>query len=654
MCGIAGIIDPTASTGSDRLGALAATMASTLVHRGPDDSGVWVDADAGVAFGHQRLAVVDLGTGGSQPMISSSGRWVTAYNGEIYNHLEVRRRLEQIGTVFRSTSDTEVLVAAVDRWGIDRALEVCEGMFALALWDNRDRALHLIRDRFGEKPLYYGWIGRVFAFGSELKALSALPDFRAELNRRAVVLYLRHNCIPAPHTIWQGVSKLLPGHRVVLHSPNIGALPEQRCYWSAADAVARARLDPLTGSDSEMTDQVEDALSNAVAARMVADVPVGAFLSGGIDSSTIVALMQRHASAQVRTFTVGFADRSFDESSEAAAVAAHLGTDHTAVHVGDAEAIEVIPHIADIWDEPFADVSQIPTYLVSRVARQDVTVSLSGDGGDELFAGYNRHAWLDRVWGRVAVVPAGARRTAGSALGRVPPGVVDRAGRATSVLPAGWQVRNPSTKVAKLARVLAASDPEDAYRALTTHWEDANSLVRGHDHGDSVDGRIDSPVSEGGITEQMLWSDLVGYLPDDILAKVDRAAMAVSLETRIPFLDRGILDLAWRLPLDAKLRGGQTKWVLRQVLERYVPAGLVERPKMGFGLPIGSWLRGVLAPWAEHLLDERRLRDQGLLDPDPIRRAWNLHRTGRRDMGYELWDVLVLQSWLDRWAPART
>jgi asparagine synthase (glutamine-hydrolysing) len=654
MCGIAGIIDPTASTGADRLGALAATMASTLVHRGPDGSGVWVDADAGVALGHQRLAVVDLGAGGSQPMISSSGRWVMAYNGEIYNHLEVRRRLEQVGAVFRGTSDTEVLVAAVDRWGIDRALDVCEGMFAFGLWDNRDRALHLIRDRFGEKPLYYGWVGRFFAFGSELKALSALPDFRAELNRRAVVLYLRHNCIPAPHTIWQGVSKLLPGHRVTLHSPNVGALPEQHCYWSAADAVARSRQDPLTGSDSEMTDQVGDALSNAVAARMVADVPVGAFLSGGIDSSIIVALMQRHASAQVRTFTVGFADPSFDESSDAAAVAAHLGTDHTAVHVGDAEAIEVIPRIAEIWDEPFADVSQIPTYLVSRVARQDVTVSLSGDGGDELFAGYNRHAWLDRVWGRAAVVPAGARRTAGSALSRVPPGVVDRAGRATSVLPAGWQVRNPSTKVAKLARVLAASDPEDAYRALTTHWDDASSLVLGSDHGDTVDGRSDSPVSDGGITEQMLWSDLVGYLPDDILAKVDRAAMAVSLETRVPFLDREILDLAWRLPLDAKLREGQTKWVVRQVLARYVPAALVERPKMGFGLPIGPWLRGVLAPWAEHLLDERRLRDQGLLDPDPIRRAWNLHRTGRRDMGYELWDILVLQSWLDRWLPALT
>ncbi len=651
MCGIAGILDPTASTSTDRLGALASSMASSVQHRGPDSSGVWVDADAGVAFGHQRLAVVDLGVGGAQPMLSGGGRWVTVYNGEIYNHPEVRRRLERAGTVFRGSSDTEVLVAAVERWGIDRALDACEGMFAAALWDRQDRELHLLRDRFGEKPLYYGWVGGFFAFGSELKALCALPGFDAELNRRAVTSYLRHNCVPAPDTIWCGVRKLTPGHLVTLRTPAHGVLPEQRCYWSAAEAVARARELQLTGSDSEMVDQLEEALSNAVAARMVADVPVGAFLSGGIDSSTIVALMQRHASGAVRTFTVGFADRSFDESSEAAAVAAYLGTDHTAVHVGDAEAIEVIPHLPDLWDEPFSDVSQIPTYLVSRVARRDVTVSLSGDGGDELFAGYNRHAWLDRVWGRAAVLPAGARRTAGSALGRVPPGVVEQAARAARILPAGWRVRNPSSKVSKLARVLTASDPEDAYRALTTHWDAATSMVLGNQDRGASDGQRRSPVAGGGITEQMLWSDLVGYLPDDILVKLDRGAMAVSLETRVPFLDRGILDLAWRLPLDAKLRAGQTKWVLRQVLERYVPAALVERPKMGFGLPIGSWLRGVLAPWAEHLLDERRLQGQGLLDPVPIRRAWELHRAGRRDLGYELWDVLVLQSWMDRWRP---
>src|ERR1700722_1674109 len=653
MCGIAGLLDPNASTSADRLGALASTMASSLEHRGPDAGGLWTDADAGVALGHCRLAVIDLGPGGAQPMVSAGGRWVIAYNGEIYNHPDLRHRLELAGTRFRGNSDTEVLVAAVERWGIDRAFDACEGMFAAALWDRNERALHLLRDRFGEKPLYYGWVGTVFEFGSELKALATLPGFAPELDRAAVSSYLRSNCIPAPDTIWRAARTLLPGHLVTLGESSVpGVLPRQRCYWSAADAVARAREHPLTASDKEMTDQLEDALSDAVAARMVADVPVGAFLSGGIDSSTVVALMQRHSSGSVRTFTVGFADRSFDESSEAAAVAAHLGTDHTTVDVGDAEAVEVISQLPDIWDEPFADVSQIPTYLVSRVAREQVTVALSGDGGDELFAGYNRHAWLDRVWGTATAVPARARRTAGSALSRIPPSVVEGAARAASVLPVGWRVRNPSNKEVKLARVLAASDPEDAYRALTTHWADADTLVLGGDNRDHPDNGGGSPIAGAGITEQMLWLDLVGYLPDDILVKLDRAAMAVSLETRVPFLDRRILELAWSLPLDAKLRAAQTKWVLRQVLQRHVPAALVERPKMGFGLPIGAWMRGELAPWAEHLLDERRLRDQGLLDPLPIRRAWELHRSGRRDLGYELWDVLVLQSWIDRWKPS--
>jgi asparagine synthase (glutamine-hydrolysing) len=653
VCGIAGILDPAAATGADRLGGLASTMASSLVHRGPDDSGLWVDADAGVSLGHRRLAVIELGPGGAQPMVASGGRWVVAYNGEIYNHVEVRHRLECGGTRFRSGSDTEVLVAAVERWGVDKALDACEGMFAAALWDRRDRHLHLVRDRFGEKPLYYGWVGTLFAFASELKAMRTLPGFAPELDRRAVAGYLRHNCIPAPDTIYRGVRKLLPGHLVTLTRESTpGGLPEQRCYWSAAEAVERARQHPLSATDAELTDRLESTLSDSVGSRMVADVPVGAFLSGGIDSSAIVALMQRHASGSVRTFTVGFADRSFDESAEAAAVARHLGTDHTAVEIGDAEAVDVISRLPDIWDEPFADVSQIPTYLVSQVARQQVTVSLSGDGGDELFAGYNRHAWLDRVWGRAAGFPTGARRSAGAALGRIPPALVERVGRATSVLPVGWQVRNPSNKVAKLARVLAASDPEDAYQALTTHWPNSRSLVLGAEPLHTAqDSRI-SPVQGAGITEQMLWLDLVGYLPDDILAKVDRAAMAVSLETRVPFLDRRVLDLAWSLPLDAKLRGGRTKWLLRQVLDRYVPATLVDRPKMGFGLPIGSWLRGELAPWAEHLLDERRLRAQGVLDPLPVRRAWDLHRSGRRDLGYELWDVLVLQSWIDRWMPS--
>jgi asparagine synthase (glutamine-hydrolysing) len=651
VCGIAGVLDSAAATGADRLGGLASTMASSLVHRGPDDSGLWVDADAGVALGHRRLAVIELGPGGAQPMVSSGGRWVVAYNGEVYNHVEIRHRLECSGTRFRGGSDTEVLVAAVERWGVDKALDACEGMFAAALWDRRDRHLHLVRDRFGEKPLYYGWVGTLFTFASELKAMCTLPGFAPELDRRAVAGYLRHNCIPAPDTIYRGVRKLLPGHLVTLTGASTpGRLPEQRCYWSAAEAVERARQRPLSGTDAELTDRLESTLADSVASRMVADVPVGAFLSGGIDSSAIVALMQRHASGRVRTFTIGFADRSFDESAEAAAVAGHLGTDHTAVEISDAEAVEVLSRLPDIWDEPFADVSQIPTYLVSRVARQQVTVSLSGDGGDELFAGYNRHAWLERLWRQASKVPVRTRRTAGSVLSRIPPSAVDRLDR-TGLLPAAWQFRIPATKLAKLAKVLAASDAQDAYLALTSHWDDPTSMVLGIDDEGPPSHGLDQ-LSGAGITEEMLWLDLVGYLPDDILVKVDRAAMAVSLETRVPFLDRQVLDLAWRLPLDVKLRKGRTKWLLRQVLDRHVPATLVDRPKMGFGLPIGSWLRGDLAPWAEHLLDERRLRDQGVLDPVPVRRAWDLHRSGRRDLGYELWDVLVLQAWIDRWMPS--
>ncbi len=589
-------------------------------------------------------------------MASAGGRWVVSYNGEVYNHVELHRRLTGLGVQFRGGSDTEVVVAAVEQWGLDAALEQFEGMFAIALWDRRDRQLHLVRDRFGEKPLYVGWVGDLLAFGSELKALVALPGFTPELDRDAVAQFLRHSCIPAPHTIYRDVCKVLPGHLITV-GPGVrpGTPPAQRCYWSASDAVDRARSRPLRESDTELVDGLEEALLRSVASRMTADVPVGAFLSGGIDSSTVVALMQRAGTQPVRTFTIGFADRAFDESAEAAAVAHHLGTQHTSVEVSDADAIDVIGLLPEVWDEPFADVSQIPTYLVSQVARSQVTVSLSGDAGDELFAGYNRHAWLNRVWTQSQRMPPWARRAAGTTLGRMRPGSVDRLAWAVGRIAPGRQVRNPGTKVAKLAKVVAAPDPEAAYLGLTTHWEDPVSMVIGADEDRAVtavtrqDGR--APQVDG-ITEQMLWLDLVGYLPDDILTKVDRAAMAVSLETRVPFLDRSVFDLAWRMPLDAKLRDGRTKWVLRQVLDRHVPAALVDRPKMGFGLPIGTWLREGLAPWADHLLDEKRLCDQGLLDPAPVLRAWADHRAGRRDVAYELWDVLVLQAWIDRWMPS--
>jgi asparagine synthase (glutamine-hydrolysing) len=628
-------------------------MATALEHRGPDDSGLWVDAADGLAFGHCRLSVVGLGPGGHQPMVSEAGRFVLNYNGEIYNFPALRRRLESSGMAFVGGSDTEVLLGAIEQWGLDAALDACEGMFALALWDRTRHELHLVRDRLGEKPLYYGWVGRRFAFASELKALRCLPGFSVELDRGSIALFLRHNCIPAPRTIYRGIGKLEPGQVVTVDGAGpVGAPSRPRTYWSARQAVEAARSRPLSGDAAEHADRVEGVLGDAVAARMLADVPVGAFLSGGVDSSLVVALMQKHSHQPVRTFTIGFADRAFDESVDATAVASHLGTEHTVLTVGDADALAVIPSLAEIWDEPFGDSSQIPTLLVSRLARSQVTVSLSGDGGDELFAGYNRHAWLERLARRTAAVPVPARRWVGSSMARVPPGAVERAARLTGVLSKRWHVRNPSDKFVKLGRVLAADGVEDAYLALVSHWSEAETVVSGAGSPTSWASPPAGWPALGGLTEQVLWLDLVGYLPDDILTKLDRAAMAVSLETRVPFLDRDVLDLAWRLPLSSKLEAGVTKRVLRTVLHRYVPPALVDRPKMGFGLPIGSWLRGPLRPWAEDLLGRGRLEREGVLDPGPVRRAWDAHLHGRRDLGYALWDVLMLEAWLDRWMPA--
>jgi len=652
VCGIAGLLDPGRTTGVDALGRHATVMADTLVHRGPDDHGLWVDPEGHVALSHRRLSIVDLSEHGHQPMVSSDDRWTLVYNGEVYNHDDLRRRLAAEGTSFGGTSDTEVLLAAVQSWGVTRALDAAEGMFALALWDRRRRELHLVRDRFGEKPLYFGWVGQSLAFGSELKALRALPGFVPELDREAVALYLRHNCIPGAHSAYRGIAKLQPGTMVTVGvDVRPGVMPTPVPYWSAADAVLAALDDPVSGSTDELTDRLEGVLSRSVAARMVADVPVGAFLSGGIDSSVVVALMQQASDRPVRTFTIGFEDKAFDESSDARAVAAHLGTDHTELVVTDSDAAGVIPELPGIWDEPFADTSQIPVLLVSRLARSQVTVSLSGDGGDELFAGYNRHAYLERLWTQAARLPDGVRRGAGAALVRLPPGMVDGAARVTGLLPPAYRVRNPSTKVAKLGKVLASAGPEDAYLGLVSHWADPDAMVLGAGGGASLAARPADWPRLPSVTEQMLWLDLVGYLPDDILTKVDRAAMAASLETRVPFLDRSVFDLAWRLPMDLKLRDGVTKWVLRQVLYRHVPRALVDRPKMGFGLPIGPWLRGPLRPWAEELLSERRLVAQGLLDPVPIRRAWSLHQAGRRDLAHELWDIIALQAWIDRWMP---
>jgi asparagine synthase (glutamine-hydrolysing) len=630
-------------------------MAQALVARGPDDAGYWVDGPAGIALAHRRLEVVGLGSQGHQPMVSAGGRWVVSYNGELYNAADLRRRLGGTGTVFSGSSDTEVLVAALDRWGLAGTLDLVEGMFAFAAWDAEARRLHLVRDRFGEKPLYYGWSGGRFVFASELKAFHRLAGFAPVVDRQAVARFLALGCVPAPGCIYRGLAKLAPGCRAAVDATTApGRLPDQEAFWSADQAISAARRRPPLGPGPAMEEEVEAALSASVAARMVADVPLGALLSGGVDSSLVVALMQRHSARPVRTFTVAFADRAFDESAAASAVARHLGTDHTTVDMGPEDVVDIVPRLPEIWDEPFADSSQLPTLLVAGVARTSVTVALSGDGGDELFAGYNRHAWLGRAWRAGAPVPWPVRRRVGAGLRRLPPSAVDRVAGA---LPRRFQVRLPANKLAKLARVLEAPGLEEAYGAVVAHWPDPAGLVLGSAPGEASAGSPDGPTSglagaRGGhqITDALLRADLTTYLPDDVLTKVDRAAMAVSLETRTPFLDRAVLDVAWRLAPECRVNHGVTKWALRQVLYRLVPRPLVDRPKMGFGVPLDRWLRGPLRPWAEELLSPAALGHHQLLDPVPVRRAWADHLSARHDRGYELWDVLMLQAWMDRWS----
>jgi asparagine synthase (glutamine-hydrolysing) len=652
VCGIAGVLDRR-TPGEEALRRVASDMADTLVHRGPDDSGVMVDVRAGLALANRRLAVVGLGPGGHQPMSSSSGRWAITFNGEVYNFGSVRRRLGAEGVALRGGSDTEVLLEAIEHWGLDEALESSEGMFAFAAWDSERRELHLVRDRLGEKPLFFGWVGSCFAFGSELKSLRRVPGFGASLDLSSVGLFLRHNCVPAPYSVYEGISKLEPAEiRTLSPATPVGGEPSSRRYWSARGLVDRAGTSRLDGSPRELVDHLHGVLSEAVAARMVSEVPLGAFLSGGVDSSLVVALMQEQSGSTVKTFTAGFAERAYDESSDAEAVAACLGTDHTTLTVTESEALEVVPEIPVIWDEPFSDSSQIPTFLVSRLARRDVTVALSGDGGDELFAGYNRHLWLERIWRRWGRAPHSVRRSIGRLAQALPPGLDGAAARFGPALPRSWRLRLPALKLAKAGKVIAAPDVESAYLALVSHWDDPSELIGPvRDAPTLASSPAKWPVLDSP-TEQLLWLDLVGYLPDDILTKLDRAAMAVSLETRVPFLAREVVELAWRLPTDVKLRGSVTKWILRELLHRYVPESLVARPKAGFGVPLGRWLRGPLRGWAEDLLSARRLGSAGILDPVPIRRAWDLHRSGRRDLGYELWDVLCLQAWLERWAGA--
>jgi len=650
MCGLAVCWAP--GDGEEAaLAALTARLAGTLRHRGPDDGGVWVDAAAGLGLGFRRLSIVDLSPLGHQPMVSSSGRYVIVFNGEVYNFSRLRPELERLGHAFRGHSDTEVMLAAFEEWGVADALERFIGMFAIALWDRRERRLTLARDRLGKKPLYYGWAGETFLCGSELKTLRAHSDFAPPIDRDALALYLRHGYIPAPYTIYEGVYKLLPGSLLTLNAPTDRPVPT--AYWSVRDAVERGLADPLRLSDSELIDELDSLLRDAVGLRMIADVPLGAFLSGGIDSSTVVALMQAQSARPVRTFSIGFAEDKYNEATHAAAVAAHLGTDHTELYVTPEEARAVIPRLPLMFDEPFADSSQIPTFLVAEMTRRHVTVALSGDGGDELFAGYPRYAATSAVVGKLAWFPRPLRRPLAGALLNAQPATVDRWFGWLAPLTDRFGRRAGVGKQAhKLGAVLLAGAPEEVYHRALSHWKEPSEVVAGAVEPPTPLTNAAFWLESPDFTTRMQYLDTITYLPDDILTKVDRATMAVSLEARVPLLDHRVVEFAWRVPAGTRVRGGQAKWPLRQVLYRYVPRELVERPKMGFGVPIGEWLRGPLRDWAEALLDERAMAAQGLLDPRPVRDVWHAHVTGEGDWEYLLWDILMFQAWRETWATA--
>jgi asparagine synthase (glutamine-hydrolysing) len=624
-------------------------MADTMVSRGPDDSATWADGAAGVALGFRRLAIVDLSPAGRQPMRSASGRYVIAFNGEVYNFGELRAELEPLGHRFRGHSDTEVMLAAVEQWGLDAAVRRFVGMFAFALWDARERRLALVRDRLGIKPLYYGRAGDTLVFASEPKALRAHPDFRAEVDRGALTLFLRHGYVPAPYSIYRGVRQLTPGCTLTVGADDAD-YPAPVPYWSARAVAEDGVANPFAGTEAEAEERLDALLREAVKLRMIADVPLGAFLSGGIDSSTVVALMQAQSGQRVKTFSIGFREALYDEAPHARAVARHLGTEHTELYVTPREAQAVIPGLPDIYDEPFADSSQIPTFLVSRLTRERVTVSLSGDGGDELFGGYPRYFTANAIWGKVGWMPAWMRRGALKGLRSVPVPLYDRWLGWLTPLTARFGSRGPvGDKLHKLAEVLETAGPELLYHRLISHWKSPADLVLGgHEPPTVLTDRGRWPKF-ADFTRRMMYFDTVSYLPDDIFTKVDRASMAISLEARVPLLDHRVVEFAWRLPLSLNVRKGQGKWLLRQVLHRYVPRELVERPKMGFGVPIDSWLRGPLCDWAEGLLDEGRLRREGFLDPAPIRARWAEHLSGLRNWSYYLWDVLMFQAWLDRW-----
>lgn len=642
MCGITGYFGGSSFERVEVQSQLA-RMAAALVHRGPDSEGYWFDHDAHIALAHRRLAILDLTPQGDQPMASGSSRYVIVFNGEIYNHLDLRVELE-VGAhsyTWRGHSDTETLLAAIECWGLEKTLEKCVGMFAFALWDRTEQALYLARDRFGEKPLYYGWQNGTLLFGSELKALVQHIDFSKQINRDALALFLKYNYIPAPYSIWQGIHKLPAGTFIKISKTNVGT---PQVYWSLKEVAERGVDAQLNISDQDAIHQLDTILRTAVKDQMLADVPLGALLSGGIDSSTIVALMQAQSDRPVKTFSIGFDNQKDDESQYAEAIARHLGTDHTTLVMYPKDMLDMIAKIPQMYDEPFADSSLVPTSIVMKLARQHVTVALSGDAGDELFGGYNRYFLAPQIWNFLKWIPPVLRDKVANIFLCLKPEQWDIL---TYPLAKIMNQSHVGDKLYKLGqRLQGVRNFDDIYLALVTEWGNADAIVLGAEQGTEafLTQKEHWPVLNHPV-EKMMALDAITYMPDDILVKVDRAAMAASLETRAPFLDHRVAEFAWRIPLHQKIRGGQGKWLLRQVLYQYVPAELIDRPKMGFGIPLDDWLRGPLRSWAEALLTTEMLNRDGLFNVAEIQNAWQQHLQGKRQYGYRLWSILMFQSW---------
>src|SRR5215467_15675523 len=644
MCGVVGILLASRSADPRRLAAVEA-MTTTLSHRGPDGSGIWIDRDAGIALGHRRLAIVDLTEAGGQPMLSHGGNLVMTFNGEVYNFAELRPKLEALGHRFRGRSDSEVMLAAFESFGIETALKEFAGMFALGLWDRRAQVLHLIRDRIGKKPLYVAVVGKALLFASELKALHAYPGFAPAVDAKALAMVLRYGWVPERFCIWRGVFKLPPGTMLSVSADELNAaspdflLKRVRPWWSLAEIAEAGQQNTLDANPAELAAELDRLLRTVVRERMVADVPLGAFLSGGIDSTTVVALMQAQSQRPVRTFTIGFREGGYDEACHASQIARYFGTEHTEFRLTPAEALAAIPELPAVWDEPFADESQIPTLLLSRLARQHVTVALSGDGGDECFGGYARHFLLARMAGPISL-PAASRRMAASGLLLFSPTLWQRMLGATP-LSRAFRATLSETSVQRLARLLAANDEDDLYERFMTSGE----ISVMSEPSPAAAAQPVPPLRD--IIGRIIYRDMTEYLPGDILVKLDRASMAASLEARCPFLDHRMIEFAWRVPTGLKVRGGQGKWLLRRVLHRYLPEKLFERPKQGFNVPIGAWLRGPLHDWARDLLDTPRIRRDGFLDPDKVETCWREHLSGQVDRARELWAILMVQAWLD-------